>query len=292
MTDRYAVIGNPISHSKSPLIHTQFACQTGQDLSYEAILAPLNGFRDTVLTLRDKGCRGVNVTVPFKFEAFQLATQLTVRAQAAQAVNTLKFDGTEIIGDNTDGAGLVADIEHNLDFTLQGKRVLLMGAGGAAYGVALPLLNAGAIITVANRTEDRAHKLAAVFAAHGPIHGSSYIALAGSQFDCVINATSSSLADALPPLPRGGSASPLSSPNPPFSIGENVKSEGIFAPNALAYDMMYGKETPFLLFAKEQGAAQLADGLGMLVEQAAESFFLWRNIRPDTAPVIAKLRLI
>jgi len=292
MTDRYAVIGNPISHSKSPLIHTQFACQTGQDLSYEAILAPLNGFRDTVLVLRDEGCRGVNVTVPFKFEAFQLATQLTVRAQAALAVNTLKFDGTEIIGDNTDGAGLVADIERNLDFTLQGKRVLLMGAGGAAYGVALPLLNAGAIITVANRTEDRAHKLAAVFAAHGPIHGSSYITLAGSQFDCVINATSSSLADALPPLPRGGSAFPLFTPNPPSSIGENVKSEGIFAPNALAYDMMYGKETPFLLFAKEQGAAQLADGLGMLVEQAAESFFLWRNIRPDTAPVIAKLRLI
>jgi shikimate dehydrogenase len=292
MTDRYAVIGNPISPSKSPLIHTQFACQTGQDLSYEAILASLNGFRDTVLTLRDEGCRGVNVTVPFKFEAFQLATQLTVRAQAAQAVNTLKFDGTEIIGDNTDGAGLVADIERNLDFTLQGKRVLLMGAGGAAYGVALPLLNAGAIITVANRTEDRAHKLAAVFTAHGPIHGSSYIALAGSQFDCVINATSSSMADALPPLPRGRSPSPLSTLNPPFSIGENVKSEGIFAPNALAYDMMYGKETPFLLFAKEQGAARLADGLGMLVEQAAESFFLWRNIRPETAPVIAKLRLI
>ncbi|MDO8369835.1 MAG: shikimate dehydrogenase [Candidatus Nitrotoga sp.] len=291
MTDRYAVIGNPISHSKSPLIHAQFACQTGQDLSYEAILAPLNGFRDTVLAFRDGGCRGMNVTVPFKFEAFQLATQLTVRAQAAQAVNTLKFDGTEIIGDNTDGAGLVADIERNLDFTLQGKRVLLMGAGGAAYGVALPLLNAGATITVANRTEDKAHKLAAVFAAHGPIQGSSYIALAGSQFDCVINATSSSLADSLPPLPRG-SDTLLSSPNTSFSMDENAKRGGIFAPDALAYDMMYGKETPFLLFAKEQGAARLADGLGMLVEQAAESFFLWRNVRPDTAPVIAKLRLI
>jgi shikimate dehydrogenase len=276
MTDRYAVIGNPISHSKSPLIHTQFAYQTGQDLSYEAILAPLNGFRDTVLTLRDEGCRGVNITVPFKFEAFQLATRLTARAQAAQAVNTLKFDGTEIIGDNTDGAGLVADIERNLDFTLQGKRVLLMGAGGAAYGVALPLLNAGASITVANRTEDKAHQLAALFAVHGSIQASSYTALAGSQFDCVINATSSSLADALPPLPRG----------------ENAKRGEIFAPDALAYDMMYGKQSPFLLFAKEQGAARLADGLGMLVEQAAESFFLWRNVRPDTAPVIAKLRLI
>jgi shikimate dehydrogenase len=292
MTDRYAVIGNPISHSKSPLIHTQFAYQTGQDLSYEAILAPLNGFRNTVLTLRDEGCCGVNVTVPFKFEAFQLATQLTVRAQAAQAVNTLKFDGTEIIGDNTDGAGLIADIERNLDFGLLGKRVLLMGAGGAAYGVAQPLLNAGAIITVANRTEDKAHQLATVFAAHGPIQSSSYIALAGSQFDCVINATSSSLADSLPPLPRGESASPFFSLYPPFSIEKNAKRGGIFAPNALAYDMMYGKESPFLLFAKEQGAARLADGLGMLVEQAAESFFLWRNVRPDTAPVIAKLRLI
>jgi shikimate dehydrogenase len=276
MTDRYAVIGNPISHSKSPLIHTQFAYQTGQDLSYEAILAPLDGFRDTVLTLCDAGWRGVNITVPFKFEAFQLATRLTARAQAAQAVNTLKFDGTEIIGDNTDGAGLVADIERNLDFTLQGKRVLLMGAGGAAYGVALPLLNVGASITVANRTEDKAHQLAAVFAVHGSIQGSSYTALAGSQFDCVINATSSSLADSLPPLPRG----------------ENAKRGGIFASDALAYDMMYGKQSPFLLFAKEQGAARLADGLGMLVEQAAESFFLWRNVRPDTAPVIAKLRLI
>ncbi len=276
MTDRYAVIGNPISHSKSPLIHTQFAYQTGQDLSYEAILAPLDGFRDTVLTLCDAGWRGVNITVPFKFEAFQLATDLTARAQAAQAVNTLKFDGTEIIGDNTDGAGLVADIERNLDFTLQGKRVLLMGAGGAAYGVALPVLNAGAFITVANRTEDKAHQLAAVFAVHGSIQGSSYTALAGSQFDCVINATSSSLADSLPPLPQGA----------------NAKRGGIFASDALAYDMMYGKRSPFLLFAKEQGAARLADGLGMLVEQAAESFFLWRNLRPDTAPVIAKLRLI
>ena len=292
MTDRYAVIGNPISHSKSPLIHAQFAYQTGQDFNYEAILAPLNGFRDTVLAFRDKGYRGMNVTVPFKFEAFQLATQLTIRSQAAQAVNTLKFDGTEIIGDNTDGAGLVADIERNLGFILQGKRVLLMGAGGAAYGVALPLLNAGAIITVVNRSEGKAHQLAALFSEHGPIQGSSYIALAGSQFDCVINATSSSLADSLPPLPRGENVTPNSSSNALFLNGENAKHMGIFAPNALAYDMMYGKKTPFLIFAKEQGAARLADGLGMLVEQAAESFFLWRNIRPDTAPIIAKLRLI
>lgn len=240
-----------------------------------AILAPLDGFCDTVQVLREGGYRGVNVTIPFKFEAFQLATQCTVRAQAAQAVNTLKLEGTEIIGDNTDGAGLVVDIERNLGFILQGKRVLLMGAGGAAYGVALPLLNAGATVTVANRTENKAYQLAAAFAASGPIQGSSYGALAGSQFDCVINATSSSLADSLPPLPRG----------------EKMRLSGIFAPDALAYDMMYGKETPFLRFAREQGAARLADGLGMLVEQAAESFFLWRNVRPETAPVIARLRL-
>ena len=291
MTDRYAVIGNPISHSKSPLIHSQFAQQTCQDLTYEAILAPLDGFRDTVFALRDEGYRGVNITVPFKFEAFQLATQLTDRAQAARAVNTLKFEGSEIIGDNTDGAGLVADIERNLNFTLQGKRVLLMGAGGAAYGVALPLLNAGAKITVVNRTEDKAHKLASVFATHGSIQGGSYTALANLQFDCVINATSSSLTDSLPPLPRSDSAI-SASPTGSFADGKNVKHGGIFAPNALAYDMMYGRESPFLFFAKEQGAAYLADGLGMLVEQAAEAFFLWRSVRPDTTPVITKLRLI
>lgn len=275
MTDRYAVIGNPILHSKSPLIHTQFAIQTGQDLSYEAVLAPLKGFRDTIQTLRSEGYRGLNVTVPFKFEAFQLATQLTKRAQSAQAVNTLKFDDGGIMGDNTDGVGLVTDIERNLGFILQGKRVLLMGAGGAAYGVVSPLLDAGSILIVANRTEDKAHQLAAAFNACGSIRGSSYEALAGLQFDCVINATSSSLAGSLPPLPQH----------------ENVGHTGIFASDALAYDMMYGQETPFLRFAREQGAARLADGIGMLVEQAAESFFLWRNVRPDTASVIARLRL-
>ena len=271
MTDRYAVIGNPILHSKSPLIHTQFAIQTGQDLSYEAVLAPLKGFRDTIQTLRIEGYRGLNVTVPFKFEAFQLATQLTKRAQSAQAVNTLKFDDGGIMGDNTDGVGLVTDIERNLGFILQGKRVLLMGAGGAAYGVVSPLLDAGSILIVA----DKAHQLAAAFNVRGSIRGSSYEALAGLQFDCVINATSSSLAGSLPPLPQH----------------ENVGHMGIFASDALAYDMMYGQETPFLRFAREQGAARLADGIGMLVEQAAESFFLWRNVRPDTASVIARLRL-
>lgn len=265
MTDRYAVIGNPIAHSKSPLIHRMFAEQTGQDISYEAILAPLDGFAATIGRLRKEGYKGCNVTVPFKFEAFKLATQLSERAQAAQAVNTLKFDGETILGDNTDGAGLVRDIEYNLGIPLQGKRILLMGAGGAAYGVALPLLDAGAQLVVTNRTADKAVELAAKFPAH-TIHGCGYDELGGIRFDVVINATSAGLTDSEIPLPPT-----------------------IFAPGALAYDMMYGRETPFMKFAREHGV-RVADGLGMLVEQAAESFFIWRSVRPATAPVIAALR--
>lgn len=267
MTDRYAVIGHPISHSKSPLIHQAFAAQTQQDISYQAIEAPLDGFKSTIERLVGEGYKGCNVTVPFKFEAFQLCKQLTGRAQAAQAVNTLLFRDGKILGDNTDGAGLLADIEQNLNCKLLFKKVLLMGAGGAAHGVIWQLFNAGATITVANRTLEKAQQMVAEFAAYGTVFASSYEALAGKTFDVVINATSSSLADELPPLP-----------------------DGLFAPQALAYDMMYGKQTPFLQFAAEQGAARLADGLGMLVEQAAEAFFKWREVRPDTAPVIAQLR--
>jgi len=267
MTDKYAVIGNPIAHSKSPLIHKMFAQQTGQDISYEAIEAPLNGFAATVERLRREGYKGCNATVPFKFEAFNMATQRTERAQAAQAVNTLRFDGELTLGDNTDGAGLVRDIEHNLGLALQGKRVLLMGAGGAAYGVAKPLLGAGVKLVVVNRTSEKAQQLRAAFAAQGQITVCSYAELDGKVFDCIINATSSGLSDELPPLPHG-----------------------IFAPGALAYDMMYGRETPFMEFAREHGAAVIVDGLGMLVEQAAEAFFIWRGVRPDTPPVIAILR--
>ncbi|MFA5825954.1 MAG: shikimate dehydrogenase [Gallionellaceae bacterium] len=267
MTDRYAVIGHPISHSKSPLIHQAFAAQMHQDMSYEAIEAPLDGFNATIERLIGEGYRGCNVTVPFKFEAFKLCKQLTGRAQAAQAVNTLLFRDGAILGDNTDGAGLLTDIEQNLQCKLLFKKVLLMGAGGAAHGVIWQLFNAGATITVANRTVEKAQQMVAEFAAYGTVFASSYEALAGRTFDVVVNATSSSLADELPPLPNG-----------------------LFAPQALAYDMMYGKQTPFLKFAAEQGAAQMADGLGMLVEQAAEAFFKWREVRPDTAPVIAQLR--
>ena len=274
MTDKYAVIGNPIAHSKSPQIHKMFRDQTGEDISYEAILAPLDGFAAKVMELREKGYKGCNVTVPFKFEAFDIALHLTPRVLAAKAVNTLSFKNNEIYGDNTDGVGLVRDIESNIDIPLQGKRVLLMGAGGAAWGIQLPLLMTNIQILVAvNRTKEKADEMLG----HGkkyyphffdvPISAETYDQLDGKQFDVVINATSSGLSGEMPPLPPG-----------------------IFAPGALAYDMMYGRETPFMKFAREHGASVVSDGLGMLVEQAAESFFIWRGVRPETAPVIEALR--
>ena len=266
MTDKYAVIGNPISHSKSPLIHRMFAEQTGEDISYEAIEAPLDGFAATIERLRSEGYKGCNVTVPFKMEAWQLADQLEPNALNASASNTLVFKEQGIIGDNTDGNGLVRDIEQNLGVSLQNKNVLLMGAGGAAYGVVLPLLNAGAHITVANRTADKARQLAATFIDSLKVSGCGYDELGAQQFDVIVNATSAGLSDSMIPLP-----------------------DTIFAPNALAYDMMYGRETPFMAFARAHGA-RVADGLGMLVEQAAEAFFIWRGLRPDTRPVLEKLR--
>jgi shikimate dehydrogenase len=267
MTDRYAVIGNPISHSKSPLIHKLFAEQTGQDMGYEAIEAPLDGFAATVQRLRAEGYKGCNVTVPFKFEAFKLCDRLGDRARDAKAVNTLLFQDGQILGANTDGAGLLADIENNLGFKLMWKDALLLGAGGAAAGVIWPLFNAGLGVVIANRTIDKAQVLADEFEGAGTVYARRYDELAGRQFDLVINATSSGLKDELPPLP-----------------------DGLFKPGALAYDMMYGRETPFMAFARKQGAAIVSDGLGMLVEQAAEAFYLWRNVRPDTKPVLEQLR--
>jgi shikimate dehydrogenase len=269
MTDRYAVVGHPVAHSKSPRIHGEFARQTGQDLSYEAILAPLDGFAGTVRAFRASGGKGLNVTVPFKQEAWKLATDLSGRARAAEAVNTLKFEGERIYGDNTDGAGLVRDITLNLGVALRGRRILLMGAGGAARGVITPLMGENpAMLAIANRTPGRAHELRGHFSGLGQIAAGHYDDFAGQTFDVVINATSSSLHDELPPLPAGA-----------------------FATGSLAYDMMYGKGlTPFLAYAQQQGAERLADGLGMLVEQAAESFFLWRGVRPDTRPVMERLR--
>jgi shikimate dehydrogenase len=264
MTDRYAVFGHPIAHSKSPQIHAAFARQTGQDMTYEAILAPKDGFADSVGAFIAAGGRGANVTVPFKEDAFRLASRLSPRAERAGAVNTLTFDADGTLGDNTDGAGLVADLTRNLGCALAGKRILLLGAGGAARGVLDPLLGQQpAALVIANRTVSRAQDLAALFGRGVSACGFDAADIA---FDLIINATAASLAGALPPL-----------------------SPRVFSADTLAYDMMYGRDTPFLDFARSHGATT-ADGLGMLVEQAAEAFYLWRGVRPDTAPVIASLR--
>ena len=266
MTDRYCVIGNPIAHSKSPLIHAAFAVQTGQDVSYDRELAPLDGFDAHVHGLIAAGVRGANVTVPFKLDAARLATQLSALARAAGAVNTLSFIDGAILGDNTDGPGLVADIVTNAGVALQGARVLLLGAGGAARGVVLPLLQAGAAaVVVANRTRATADALVATFA-DPRVTACEYTDIA-VVFDVVVNATSASLAGALPPVPARA-----------------------FSASTLALDMMYAAEpTPFMDFARNHGA-QVRDGLGMLVEQAAEAFLVWRGVRPETAAVLAMLR--
>lgn len=273
MTDHYAVVGNPVAHSLSPQIHAQFVRQAGQDLDYVKLLAPRDGFAATVSQFRDAGGKGVNVTLPFKLEAWQFVHVQAGHALDAGAVNTIDFRNGTAIGYNTDGIGLTRDLEQNLGFPIADKRVLLMGAGGAAQGALLPLIeHAPALLVVANRTEAKAEQLVRIFCKrNGPmstLDWRSYSSLAGQTFDLVINATSASLAGELPPLPPG-----------------------VFAPDALAYDMMYGRgPTPFMRFAHEHGAARVSDGLGMLVEQAAESFFIWRNVRPQTAGVIALLK--
>lgn len=268
MIDSYCVIGNPISHSKSPEIHAAFALQSGQDIRYERCLAPLDGFAATVAALIAGGYKGANVTVPFKLDAAVLATSLSPRAAAAGAVNTLAFSGGLITGDNTDGAGLVSDIIRNAGFDIAGRRVLLLGAGGAARGAILPLLGeAPRQLVIANRTRENADALAARFAAPGKhVTASSFADLDG-QFDLIVNATSSSLAGQMPLLPRA-----------------------LFTSGTLALDMMYASEpTPFMLFARECGALP-RDGLGMLVEQAAEAFFLWRGVRPATSEILQRMR--
>jgi shikimate dehydrogenase len=274
MSDRYVVIGHPVAHSQSPEIHAMLAAQTGQDIVYEKLLAPVDAFAGAVREFIAEGGQGANVTVPFKLEAYELADEVSERARHARAANTLKFDGGRIYAENTDGVGLVRDINLNLGVAPEGKRVLLMGAGGASRGVLLPLLEASpAILVIANRTVEKAMQLAhsnqhQPQAAHTVLSGAGFADLAGQQFDIVINATSSSLSDEIPPLP-----------------------DDLFAPGGLAYDMMYGKGlTPFLSYAQAQDAALLADGLGMLVEQAAESFRIWRGVRPDTQPVMRALR--
>ena len=264
MADRYGVIGHPVSHSRSPWIHAQFARATGQTIEYGAIDAPTDAFTREVERFRAARGRGLNVTLPFKGEAFRLCADATPRARDAQAVNTLILDRAAIFGDNTDGVGLVRDLQMNLKCPLEGARVLILGAGGAAQGVVGPLAAAGAAaVVIANRTRARAEALAA------RLPGASacgYDALAGRAFDLVVNATSAGLGGELPRLPPG-----------------------LFGPGALAYDMVYGRETEFLAMARAAGAFA-SDGLGMLVEQAAESFFVWRGVRPATGPVLAALR--
>lgn len=273
MSERYCVIGNPIAHSKSPEIHAAFALQTGQDMVYARCLAPLDGFEATVRTLIASDHKGANVTVPFKLQAADLADRLTERARAAGAVNTLVFNSSGgIIGDNTDGAGLVGDITRNAGIDLAGKRVLLLGAGGAARGAVVPLLAAlPAELTIANRTLATADALVERFTAQlaqdQRLAACAFDDIAG-PYDVVINATSASLADDMPPVPAGA-----------------------FGPGTLALDMMYGKApSRFMVFAASQGATA-RDGLGMLVEQAAEAFLLWRGARPETAAILDRLRL-
>lgn len=269
MSDRYAVFGNPVSHSRSPDIHHAFAAQRGEDLSYQRIEAPLDDFAGALRQFFAAGGKGANVTVPFKEQAFELCDMLTERARQAGAVNTLWHEAGRLHGDNTDGAGLVTDLCINQGWSLAGKQVLMLGAGGAVRGVLGPLLaQAPARLVIANRTEARAQALATRFAATGvPLAVSSLERLTG-RFDVIINAISAGLHGAMPPLPAG-----------------------LADAATVAYDMVYGtRPTPFMEWARRCGAAQTCDGLGMLVEQAAEAYLVWRGWRPATAAVLSALR--
>lgn len=269
MTDLYALFGNPINHSKSPHIHRQFAEQTGQDMHYTKQLVNEGEFEQAVQDFFAQGGKGLNITVPFKLNAFDFAQKRTARAERAGAVNTLALlrDGS-ILGDNTDGIGMVHDM-HNLGWELEGKRILILGAGGAVRGVLQPLLEENpAQVIIANRTKSKAEDLAKNFHDLGNVQAKAFEQLTGEVFDIVINGTSASMQGELPPLP-----------------------DNLLAANACCYDMMYGAEpTIFLRWAIERGAAQTADGLGMLIGQAAEAFYLWRQIRPEVIPVITAMR--
>lgn len=267
--DNYCVFGNPIAHSKSPIIQAAFARQTGQKLAYTAVLVPEGRFPAYLNRFAELGGKGANVTVPFKTEAWSLCAQRAARAELAGAVNTLWFDSAgRVQGDNTDGAGLVTDMMANQGWELLDRDILLLGAGGAARGVVPALLaQRPRRIFIANRTPDRAIALARVFADSGPVDGGGF-AEAADRFDIVINATSASLRGEVPPI-----------------------SPAVLGADTACYDMMYAVEgTPFLRWANAHGVRRFVDGLGMLVEQAAEAFEIWRGIRPETAPVLGQLR--
>lgn len=268
--DQYAVIGNPIAHSKSPLIHTSFAKATSQALEYTRIEGGIGQFATDIDAFRARGGLGLNITTPFKLDAFAYATDLSERAKIAGAVNAMKFENGRAYADNFDGISLVRDIVHNLKVTLRGKRILMLGAGGAARGAMLPFLQEGpALMVIANRTVSKAMELIAPYVQSHPARAAGYDQLASLQFDVVLNATSASLRAELPPLPSN-----------------------VFAPGCLAYELAYGKGlTPFLQFAKTHSVHHLADGVGMLAEQAAEAFAWWRGVRPDTQDVIRKITI-
>jgi len=269
MTDRYAVIGNPIAQSKSPFIHASFAKATNQDLEYGLILGPLDGFDETVRTFQREGGRGMNVTAPFKLQAFAIADEKSERAQLAGAANALKFEADgRILAENFDGLGLTNDIVRNQGVAMRGKRVLVLGAGGATRGLVLPFLaEKPAELVIANRDAAKAAQLAQQLAANGPIRGGGYADIGNQRFDIVCNATSASLRAELPPV-----------------------SPEVFAIDGLAYELAYGKGlTPFLRLAQNAGVKRLADGVGMLVEQAAEAFVWWRGVRPQTRALIDQM---
>ncbi len=277
--DRYAVLGNPIGHSKSPQIHDAFAKQTNQKISYEAILVGVgpNEFEEKIGQLIAEGYKGLNVTVPFKFNALLFVAQqgtVSPLANRARAVNTLIFRNGDIIGDNTDGTGLVRDVEKNLNFKIAGKRVLLLGSGGAAFGVLQPIADANpSRVVISNRTFAKAEEAARILSELIDTSKNKTVCIAkqfdqlgDEAFDLVINSTSTGLTDTALPIP-----------------------DSVFGQGCLAYDMMYGRETPFMALARAAGAT-VADGLGMLVEQAAAAFYIWRGVRPETKPVIKLLR--
>ncbi len=268
--DDYAVMGNPITHSLSPRIHTLFAEQTAQHMHYTAIQVDTGGFKQAVGNFNANGGKGLNITVPFKQEAYALVDELSERARRAGAVNTISIFDNKLSGDNTDGIGLVNDLLLNHKLTLRNIRILLMGAGGAARGVIAPLLSElPAELVIVNRTAEKAVDLAEAFNDIGKISGCGYDDLNNLKFDLIINATAASLQNELPPLPGN-----------------------IMFDDGCCYDMMYGKPTPFMNWARGQGVQDVYDGLGMLVEQAAEAFYIWRNVRPDTKTVLAALRRV